>query len=49
MDLKARVNVNCELKDGRTDGLAEGQPDTYPMSHTSKAGATKMVIYSYGI
>ena len=35
MDLKARVDVNCELKDGRTDR----KPDAY-VTHT-KAGATK--------
>ena len=27
MDLKGRVDVNCERKDGRTDGLTDGRPD----------------------
>ena len=38
MDLKARVDVNCERKDGRTDGQTENRT---PMSQTAKAGATK--------
>ena len=29
MDLKGRVDVNCERKDGRTDGLTDGKPDVY--------------------
>ena len=36
MDLKARVDVNFERKDGRTENRT-------PMSHTAKAGATKSV------
>ena len=34
MDLKARVDVNFERKDGRTENRT-------PMSHPAKAGATK--------
>ena len=34
MDLKTRVDVNCEQKDGRTENQT-------PTSHTAKAGATK--------
>ena len=37
MDLKARVDVNCERKDGLTENRT-------PMSHTAKAGATKKTI-----
>ena len=36
MDMQARVDVNCERKDGRTENRT-------PMSHTAKAGATKTV------
>ena len=38
MDLKARVDVNCEQKDGQMENRT-------PMSHTAKAGATKMFPY----
>ena len=37
MDLKARVDVHCERKDGRTENRT-------PMSHTAKAGATESQI-----
>ena len=34
MDLKARVDVNCEQEDRQME-------NKMPMSHTAKAGATK--------
>ena len=43
MDLKARVDVNYERKDGRTDEQPDARTENRtPMSHTAKAGATKM-------
>ena len=43
MDLKARVDVNCKQKDGRTDGQPDRRTENrMPMWHTAKAGATKM-------
>ena len=38
MDLNARVDVNCGLMDGRTDGWTENRT---PISHLAQAGATK--------
>ena len=35
MDLKARVDVNCEQKDGQTENRT-------PMVHTAKVGVTKI-------
>ena len=46
MDVKARVDVRSERKDGRVDRQMDRQPDGQtenqtPMSHTAKAGVTK--------
>ena len=38
MDLNARVDVNCERKDGRTENPT-------PISHLAKAGATKINVH----
>ena len=45
MELKARVNVNCEPKDGRKDGRPDGRTEKLTtMSHTAKVGATKIAF-----
>ena len=45
MDLNARVEVNCRRKDGRTDGLKDGQTENrMPISHLAKAGLTAYKI-----
>ena len=44
MDLQARVDVNCERKDGLMDGRTDG--NRTPMSHAAKASETKRVEYS---
>ena len=38
MDLKARVDVNCERKDRQMNGQTENWT---PISHKAKAGGTK--------
>ena len=44
MDLNARVDVNCERKDGLTDGLTENWK---PISHIAKAGAELLFSVHY--
>ena len=41
MDLKARIDINYERKDGRTENWT-------PKSHTAKTGVTKIPQIHYG-